>query len=1054
MHTLTAFPLTDQLNSSITHQQNSATLSQALTQPPTQSQIMDSLGVERVLMPSRSGLEHTVITQEPQVEIGSLSTLHGQDHFTSCPEQPSSSVMVPTVKESEVSKSTGSSHVNPSQMNSQLLGEPQLTSLHLLPGSSGGSHPLPGKIPTVTTTTSTLIASNRMLNKLLDIVKPHIPSQVTKAAEIAQLVPNLTARLPLNSSTHSGELMNGAEMGFTSSRCGSSSHTTFTRSSMASVCTVTSSMRGSGGELGCKASSTLSADNIYSLSAFPIHSSTMVQPSASHRQIDVLQQVMLTSQSTSSIGDQLEGLRSEGLKLLHPTRSVTQGSPVASCSSSTVSNLPSVLPPDKITRKPGSSNCQPCSVPKSYGISGLPEGLNNGASLLEPNPRFQSSSCRKTGLITSTDPMFTSVAVTSGCSSPPSLGTIIPVRLGTIAHEELEKLKALSSDTMTSNQTFVDILSRGSASDGVVDSNCGTSTSLTGLTDSRPPHTSDVLLSELHRSDENDLSLGATLSATTGEELHNASNLAADASLVADIEGDSAPMQELPSPPLSSFSLPNITGDFMVNEVSGSKHCHTSQTQLPALLTNLPTADLDRFLDNSNTCMCIDIGLSDSEVSLNAESSFTYSPGRSHTHRKSLTTTGSELTFTSALKAATTKSSSEESQIKPHSDAENASNFFNHEHLLLQESAKFLSARSNALSVNVDISSNPGDLHPVKGKAADIPKTCIQTQNKPQNQRGKRKEIFKRNELLVQVACFKCRLCSFLSQDKGEMVNHMKELHSQYYSDTEESEDDVGQRASKKIKVLLPQNEGNKSGNLCRGYELKKSIRVNRQISQKRQLSDQESFNKGKSHIVKGESKEAEGKIGVHIKSEPRDIGEFEGSLIGDDNEAEEEENEEEEGEEEEKKEEKEKTGKLTVENGESGKKNEGSDQEYVHGDDTNDSSATNDSTTITFKVSRTQNNMAPISRNSMVTKKKSAKKSSDDNASIRCDVNGCGLRMKSESNIIYHRKCHVNSMLQCQECLSTKFQSWRDLALHLWRHHLIDMELHKCDKCDYKSYR
>uniref|UniRef100_A0A0P4WMX8 C2H2-type domain-containing protein n=1 Tax=Scylla olivacea TaxID=85551 RepID=A0A0P4WMX8_SCYOL len=1036
MHTLTAFPLTDTLNNSINIQQNSATLSPALTHSLTQSQILDALSVER-LLPSRNSLGQAIGSEGSTVEISDLSAIQGQENFTSCPEQPPSTAVVPSVKESEVSKSIDASNLCASQINSQQISAPQLSNLHLLAEDNVDAS-LSEKVSTATTTTSSIIASNRMLNKLLDSTKPHIPSQVSKAAEIAHLVPNPTARLSSSSSARSGEI-DGAEIAFTVSSCGSNSLSS-TRSCMASMCTVTTSVTGASGEMGNKAMSSSSSDSIFNLPTnFPASSATLVVPTSvshgqiiSQRHIDAVHQALISSQSTPNIGEQhLEGLNAIGLRHFSPTSNMSQNPTVSSCSVSNVSNIAIVLPPDKTARKVVSS-FQPSNLTKSFNLMGIPEGLSKGGTLLDTSPRFQNGSCTKSGLITSTDPMFTSVAVTSRCSSPASLGSVITTRSGTTSHEGSGRVKAALSDTRVSHQTLVDLLSRAPASDGVVSSG-GAGMSLMCLPDSRLPHTSDVLLSELHRSDESDLSLGATLSSTTGEEIHNASGLATEASLVTGMGGDSAPLQELPSPPLSSFNLPNIAGDFMVNEVSGSKNCHPSQAQLSALLSNLPTTDFDRFLDNSNTSMCIDISLSDSEVSLNAESSFTYSPGKSHVHKKSLSTTASELTFTSALKAVTTKSGSEEGKLP--SDHESPCKLLNHEQpALVQELPKSL--KVNSVSDTSDSLPTQESLNPIIEKtetpSVNISKTNMKIQNKSQSQKGKRKEVLRKNELLVQqVACYKCRLCSFLNQDKNEMVIHMREHHSQYYSDTEESEEEVGQRAtSKKVKVLMPQSECEQPEGTSSNHEAKRSVRVNRE-NNKKNKTNQEST-KERSHLVKEENEDVSGKVGMHIKSEPRDVGEFEGCLID---------------------EEEEENAGLTIELGESVGNITGSEQEYAEEDDTNDSTATSESVITTTKVSGIQTSQFPGLKNRIGIKRKNAKKSSDDTASIRCDVNGCGVRMKSETNIIYHRKCHVNSMLQCQECLSTKFQGWRDLALHLWRHHLIDMELHKCDKCDYKSY-
>ncbi|KAG7167567.1 Zinc finger protein 664-like 2 [Homarus americanus] len=1050
MHTLTSFSQPEQLSASIGLQQGNATLSQTLPQSLTQTQTLDAFTVERVLMPPRNNLGQATIplvSSVASLEVDGISVMRIQDGFTARPEHHSPP-LVTSPKESsnpttQVTTQLASSQISTSQSASHLEAS-QLNNMHIM--SQDIVNSLSKKPTTNTTTTSTtspLIASNRMLNKLLD-AKPHIPSQVTKAAEIAHLVPNPSVRM--SSGSRLGDMDDGTEMVFATTSRGSSPLTTSTRSSAASMCTVTGSLRGSSGygdSLG-KALTSLPLDGIFGLpSNFQLNSATLLLPnSISHGQIipqRQLDSVLLSSQSSANmVEQQLEGLSAETLRVL-PT---THMSPGTTCNVSgnnitTNNNTVGALSVDKSFRKMASSTNQIVSNTRSFNILGVPDGMNKSGVVMDSLTRSPSSLSTKPGLITSIDPMLPSV--TSSCSSPNALGSTVLSRPGSVPQDGSNRVRYSTSDmSRISHQTLVDLLSRGPNPDAGVG---GSGIPLIGLSESRLSHTGDVLLSELHRSDESDLSLGASLTGTTGEELHsNPSGLGTG------IGGDTAPLQGLPSPLLPSFSLPNITGDFMVSGVSGGKSCSSGQGPLPALLSNLATtADLDQFLDNSN--MCIDMSsLSESEVSLSTGSgAFTYSPEKTSGNSKKLVSiTSSDLTFTSALKAATTKSDSE--PIKLRSDSETSSRVLIQDQKLTTETTKALQVdvtRLNSIpcpSQNSPILLSHSPTLAQEAPVAPVKKSVPAQPKTSQCQSEKRKEMFRKNELLVQqVACFKCRLCSFLSQDKSEMVNHMKERHSKYLSDTDESEEEVEKSPAKRVKVLVPRNDKVHLEEAAASDEPESSVTTTMEGSQKHKADPEykmEIYNpapgKFKNRIVKVEEEQPTGRIGIFIKSEPKDVGEFERRVID--------------------KEEEEEDLRLTIELGETAEP--GSDHDYDD-EDTNDSSITVDSGST-----RPSNNKKPgrplYSKTTGITKfkKKNPKVTLPDEVlGIRCDVNGCGLRMKSENNIVYHRKCHVNSMLQCQECSSTKFQSWRDLALHLWRQHLIDMELHKCDKCDYKSY-
>ncbi|XP_021921828.1 uncharacterized protein LOC110830826 isoform X3 [Zootermopsis nevadensis] len=68
-----------------------------------------------------------------------------------------------------------------------------------------------------------------------------------------------------------------------------------------------------------------------------------------------------------------------------------------------------------------------------------------------------------------------------------------------------------------------------------------------------------------------------------------------------------------------------------------------------------------------------------------------------------------------------------------------------------------------------------------------------------------------------------------------------------------------------------------------------------------------------------------------------------------------------------------------------------------------------------------------------------------------RCDIDGCTVRLRSHDNIEYHRRCHHDEKFLCPEC-SQETAHWKSLSTHLWRYHVIDMELFACDQCSYKT--
>ncbi|GIY41016.1 hypothetical protein CDAR_168671 [Caerostris darwini] len=72
----------------------------------------------------------------------------------------------------------------------------------------------------------------------------------------------------------------------------------------------------------------------------------------------------------------------------------------------------------------------------------------------------------------------------------------------------------------------------------------------------------------------------------------------------------------------------------------------------------------------------------------------------------------------------------------------------------------------------------------------------------------------------------------------------------------------------------------------------------------------------------------------------------------------------------------------------------------------------------------------------------------------FRCTRSGCGHRFSSDSNLNYHYSSHSSTgkPFICLECRE-EFDHWRGLALHLWREHTIDIDLHACTECNYKTF-
>lgn len=77
---------------------------------------------------------------------------------------------------------------------------------------------------------------------------------------------------------------------------------------------------------------------------------------------------------------------------------------------------------------------------------------------------------------------------------------------------------------------------------------------------------------------------------------------------------------------------------------------------------------------------------------------------------------------------------------------------------------------------------------------------------------------------------------------------------------------------------------------------------------------------------------------------------------------------------------------------------------------------------------------------------------------SYKCETEGCNVRLLAQENTSYHQTCHYGKgkdapdAFKCPECEEFVSNRWNPMTVHLWRAHLIDMELHACDLCNYKT--
>lgn len=73
----------------------------------------------------------------------------------------------------------------------------------------------------------------------------------------------------------------------------------------------------------------------------------------------------------------------------------------------------------------------------------------------------------------------------------------------------------------------------------------------------------------------------------------------------------------------------------------------------------------------------------------------------------------------------------------------------------------------------------------------------------------------------------------------------------------------------------------------------------------------------------------------------------------------------------------------------------------------------------------------------------------------FRCGFEKCGCRFSTLEKVEYHRQCHSKENehgIICPECKGGEWKNWNSLHTHIWRAHEVDMELYKCDQCNFKT--
>lgn len=100
-------------------------------------------------------------------------------------------------------------------------------------------------------------------------------------------------------------------------------------------------------------------------------------------------------------------------------------------------------------------------------------------------------------------------------------------------------------------------------------------------------------------------------------------------------------------------------------------------------------------------------------------------------------------------------------------------------------------------------------------------------------------------------------------------------------------------------------------------------------------------------------------------------------------------------------------------------------------------------------------NSNGNIHNNHMTAKRMAWKrKLKREQGSYICEFKGCSVRFRALENLQRHHRCHSDSGsgFVCCNC-NKNSEHWPSMAGHLWRNHGIDLELHACEHCSYRTY-
>ena len=108
------------------------------------------------------------------------------------------------------------------------------------------------------------------------------------------------------------------------------------------------------------------------------------------------------------------------------------------------------------------------------------------------------------------------------------------------------------------------------------------------------------------------------------------------------------------------------------------------------------------------------------------------------------------------------------------------------------------------------------------------------------------------------------------------------------------------------------------------------------------------------------------------------------------------------------------------------------------------------------FQNNQNNNTLNNTNGNNHMNRKSIAwkKKVKREQGTYICEFKGCSVRFRTIENLQKHHRCHSDSGsgFVCLSCTKNSEQ-WPSMAGHLWRSHGIDLELHACEHCSYRTY-